>query len=79
MPRYDYKCLRCETVYEINHKITEDPEILCPKDNFICKRQISANVSFETPVDVEWTKNPADLSASSLNKFNKAKKKKFRW
>lgn len=79
MPRYDYKCLKCESVFEINHKITEEPQILCPKDSFICKRQISKNVAFETPVDVEWTKDPAGLSASSLNKFNKAKKKKFRW
>ena len=79
MPRYDYKCLLCEHVYEIEHKITEDPEIMCPKCSFICKRQISTNVSFETPVDVEWEKNPANLSTSSYDKYNKAKKKKFRW
>jgi len=79
MPRYDYKCLQCEQVYEITHKINEDPEILCPKDKFICKRQISRNVAFETPVDVEWEKDPKDLSASSLKRYNQARKKKFRW
>jgi len=79
MPRYDYKCLLCKKVYEIEHKITEDPEIMCPKCTFKCQRQISTGVSFETPVDVEWEKNPKDLSPSSYRAYNKAKKKKFKW
>jgi len=79
MPRYDYKCLSCETLYEITHKITEDPEIKCPKCNFVCKRQISKNVTFETPVDVEWEKDPSDLTTKSYQKYQEAKKKKFRW
>lgn len=79
MPRYDYKCLQCEHLYEIEHKITEDPEIMCPKCNFICKRQISKNVAFETPVDVEWEKNPKNLSEKSFKQFQKAKKVKYRW
>lgn len=79
MPRYDYKCLSCQTSYEITHKITEDPEILCPKDSFICKRQIGTNIMFETPIDVEWEKDPSDLSEKSYRQFEKAKKQKFRW
>lgn len=79
MPRYDYKCLLCQHIYEIEHKITEDPEIMCPKCTFKCQRQISKNVAFETPVDVEWEKNPKDLSASSYRAYSKAKKKKYRW
>ena len=79
MPRYDYKCLSCETLYEITHKITDEPEILCPKCSFICKRQISANVMFETPVDVEWEKDPSDLTTKSYQKYQEAKKRKFRW
>jgi putative FmdB family regulatory protein len=79
MPRYDYKCLSCETLYEITHKITEDPEIMCPKCNFICKRQIGTNVMFETPVDVEWEKDPSDLSEKSFKQFQKAKKQKYKW
>ena len=79
MPRYDYKCLSCKKNYEITHKITEDPEILCPKDNVICKRQISQNVRFETPVDVDWEKDPKDLSESSFKQYQKAKKQKFQW
>jgi putative FmdB family regulatory protein len=79
MPRYDYKCLACKTSYEITHKITEEPEILCPKDNSICRRQISKNVMFETPVDVEWEKDPSDLTVTSYKKYSEAKKRKFRW
>ena len=79
MPRYDYKCLSCDTNYEITHKITEDPEILCPKDNFICKRQIATNVMFETPMDAEFVQDPSTLSEKSFAQVEKAKKQKFRW
>jgi len=79
MPRYDYKCLLCEHVYEIEHKITEDPEIMCPKCIFKCQRQISTNVMFETPMDAEFVQDPATLSAKSLAQVEKAKKQKFRW
>ena len=34
---------------------------------------------FETPVDVEWEKDPGDLTTSSYQKYQKAKKRKFRW
>ena len=35
--------------------------------------------NFETPVDVEWEKDPSDLSEKSFRQFEKAKKQKFRW
>lgn len=79
MPRYDYKCLQCEHIYEIEHKITEDPEIMCPKCKFLCRRQISKNVIFETPVDVEWEKDPKNLSKKSFKQYQKAKKVKYKW
>ena len=79
MPRYDYKCLQCEHVYEIEHKITEDPEIMCPKCIFKCQRQISTNVAFETPMDVEFTQDPSTLSEKSFAQVEKAKKTKYRW
>ena len=81
MPRYDYKCLSsvCELHTEVNHKITEDPEIKCPKCNSLMQRQISKNVMFETPVDVEWEKDPSDLTATSYKKYTEAKKRKYRW
>jgi hypothetical protein len=34
---------------------------------------------FETPVDVEWEKDPSNLSKKSYRQFEKAKKQKFRW
>tara|TARA_B100001996_G_scaffold380388_1_gene367731 strand:+ start:1905 stop:2150 length:246 start_codon:yes stop_codon:yes gene_type:complete len=81
MPRYDYKCLSsdCEKSFEITHRITEDPKIKCPSCDAICKRQISRNVTFETPIDVEWEKDPSDLTETSFKKYQEAKKRKFRW
>ena len=81
MPRYDYKCLadNCEFIFEVNHRISEDPLIKCVKCNSQCKRLIASNVMFETPVDVEWEKDPSGLSAKSYKKYNEAKKRKFRW
>ena len=34
---------------------------------------------FETPVDVEWEKDPKNLTEKSFKSFNKAKKVKYRW
>lgn len=81
MPRYDYQCIlhKCNFEFEVTHKITEDPLIRCPKCESDCKRKISSNVIFETPVDVEWEKDPSGLTETSLKKFEKAKRRKFRW
>lgn len=81
MPRYDYKCRNesCGKTFEITHSILDEPKIDCPVCQSFCTRQISKNVMFETPMDVEWEKDPSDLTQKSLDKFNKAKKKKFRW
>ena len=79
MPRYDYKCLSCEKIYEITHKISEDPEIMCPKCTFKCQRQISKNVAFETPMDAEFVQDPSTLSEKSFAQVQKASKQKYRW
>ncbi len=79
MPRYDYKCLSCEKIYEITHKISEDPEIMCPKCSFVCKRQIAKNVMFETPMDAEFVQDPSTLSEKSFAQVQKASKQKYRW
>tara|TARA_R100000231_G_C5300981_1_gene157541 strand:+ start:666 stop:773 length:108 start_codon:yes stop_codon:yes gene_type:complete len=34
---------------------------------------------FETPVDVDWEKDPSDLSEKSFKQYNSAKKMKYRW
>jgi len=79
MPRYDYKCLSCDTSYEITHKITEEPEILCPKDNVVCKRQIAKNVLFETSGNLEWSGNPNEMGNDIKRKYSKLKKRKYKW
>ena len=79
MPRYDYKCLSCEKIYEITHKISEDPDIMCPKCSFICKRQIAKNVMFETPMDAEFVQDPSTLRSKSMAQVQKARKQKYRW
>ena len=42
MPTYDYLCPKCRYKQEVFHRMSEEPEILCPackKDNL--KKQIS--------------------------------------
>ena len=31
MPRYDYRCPACETVFEVEHGMREHPEVSCPR------------------------------------------------
>ena len=58
MPRYEHQCIKhkCYFEFEVTYSIHEDPLIKCPKCSSHTKRLISKNVSFETPVDVEWEK-----------------------
>lgn len=30
MARYDYKCPSCGTVFEIEHRMSEFPKVICP-------------------------------------------------
>ena len=81
MPRYEYKCLseKCEQMFEITHKITEDPIIKCIRCDSHTQRQISKNVMFETPIDVDWNGDPKDLSPKSFQQYQEAKKIKYKW
>ena len=40
MPRYDYRCLECEKVFEVEHSIKDDPleECLCNDEKFLVER-----------------------------------------
>tara|TARA_B100000424_G_C22653986_1_gene360333 strand:+ start:137 stop:340 length:204 start_codon:yes stop_codon:yes gene_type:complete len=40
MPRYDYKCLECDEVFEVEQKMTDDAlELcLCEDEQFLVKR-----------------------------------------
>lgn len=31
MARYDYRCTSCGTVFEVEHAMTEHPEVTCPE------------------------------------------------
>lgn len=31
MPLYDYKCAKCATTFEINHRMSETPDLSCPE------------------------------------------------
>lgn len=45
MPYYDYKCLTCEEMAELEHKMSESPQIKCAKCGLIMQRQITSNYS----------------------------------
>ena len=81
MPRYEHQCImhKCYFEFEVTYSIHEDPLIKCPKCESDTKRLIGKNVMFETPVDVEWEKDPKDLTEKSFKQFQKAKKVKYRW
>lgn len=40
MARYDYQCLECEKVFEVEQKFADDPleECLCEGEKFLVKR-----------------------------------------
>jgi putative FmdB family regulatory protein len=31
MARYDYRCTKCATVFEVEHPMSERPEVSCPE------------------------------------------------
>lgn len=44
MPTYDYKCGKCNTVYEIIHTMSCEDEYECPDCKETLKKQISRNI-----------------------------------
>jgi putative FmdB family regulatory protein len=43
MPHYDYKCEKCQDIFEVEQRITEEPLKVCPKCKGPVKRMISAS------------------------------------
>ncbi|WP_321972100.1 FmdB family zinc ribbon protein [Paratractidigestivibacter sp.] len=43
MARYDYKCTSCETVFEVEHPMSEHPEVSCPACGEPAERVFGAN------------------------------------
>ncbi len=41
MPLYDYKCTKCEHIFEVQQRISEEPLKFCPKCKGHIKRLIS--------------------------------------
>lgn len=48
MARYDYRCTSCGNVFEVEHGMTERPEISCPTCGGSADKVFSANgIKFE--------------------------------
>ena len=41
MPTYDYKCLKCGTLFEVRQKMKDPPRAKCPKCGAQAERQLS--------------------------------------
>lgn len=42
MARYDYKCPSCETTFEVEHPMSEHPEVRCPECGAIANQVFGA-------------------------------------
>ena len=79
MARYDYKCSKCEHLFEVTHSIHEDPEIKCEKCKAISNRQIPTRVNLYGTVGVDWNTDPSKVSSSMREKAKKASKRKVKF
>lgn len=43
MARYDYKCPKCEKVFEVEHPMSEHPTITCPDCGTVAERQLTTS------------------------------------
>ena len=46
MPTYDYRCTKCGKEFEVFHKISETPKILCPECSAAAEKMISSSSNF---------------------------------
>ena len=47
MARYDYKCSSCGNVFEVEHPMSETPEVVCPNCGAYKGRQVIAKTEAE--------------------------------
>ncbi|MEJ5284663.1 MAG: FmdB family zinc ribbon protein [Brevinematia bacterium] len=40
MPNYDYRCEKCDNIFEVFHKMTESPEVKCPECGSNAKKML---------------------------------------
>jgi putative FmdB family regulatory protein len=76
MARYDYKCSKCEHVFEVQHSIHEDPKEKCKA---ISNRQISGRVNLYGTVGIDWNTDPSKVSQSMRDKAKAASKRKVKF
>ena len=43
MARYDYRCTSCGSVFEVEHAMTEHPEVTCPSCGAAAEKVFSAS------------------------------------
>ena len=43
MARYDYRCIACNSVFEVEHGMRERPQITCPSCGAPCTRVLNAS------------------------------------
>lgn len=43
MARYDYRCTSCGTVFEVEHGMTERPEVTCPTCSAAAEKLFNAS------------------------------------
>ena len=80
MPTYDYKCTRCNKIFEVFHGITENPDVLCPECSGVSVRQISGGVGimFKGPGFYvnDYKKKSAETSSQDQTKSVSSETKK---
>lgn len=79
MARYDYKCSKCEHIFEIQHSIHEEPKVKCEKCKAISIRQISSRVNLYGTVGINWNTDPSKVSQSMRDKAKAASKRKVKF
>lgn len=59
MPRYDYKCLDCGTVIEVEHGADETPELICDNCGSTKFKKLIGNVGVILKGDGWYSKDSA--------------------
>jgi putative FmdB family regulatory protein len=70
MPIYEYECTECGTIVEKMHKISEVPEINCPKCSSLMRKLISPS-AFHLKGSGWYVTDYAKKNSSSVNDKNK--------
>ena len=79
MARYDYKCSKCEHLFEVVHSIHQYPKGKCEKCKEISTRQIPTRINLYGTVGVDWNTDPSKASKSMRDKAKKSAKRKVKF